>query len=382
MKYDVLEQLLLELDKYFSDDDINNLTKSQLRLIKNLPSDISLEEARSFIFSPFFQEQAATSILSSMKPLTRFEISSLSSQDNNSIKSTNYCMFCDTKLDFEKARYYYVARGLFNNKKGKKDKTYNSEEINDILDKLYRNNDKNYFKAQILALPMLYTSEEVDKIINDQFSKEEFNLIMMSFHCLEKVNIDLARKYVRTLLKDIHSYINQEDPYKNEQIERLSASSIDIDSWKKIATRQRAMKAIMNCDTPLEIKETALATLNNGIYRSLAWDYIVSSNGDAKKRNIRNLARINKFRNNKDLLDSFSSLPEDKQEEYVEKYFFDEQQEEVSNMNKYHDTVEENTALLTKEIDDFFEGPVSRNKVRKLIKTFKDRPYDNWKNTL
>lgn len=30
MKYDVLEQLLVELDKYFSDEDIVNLTKEQL----------------------------------------------------------------------------------------------------------------------------------------------------------------------------------------------------------------------------------------------------------------------------------------------------------------------------------------------------------------
>lgn len=386
MKYDVLEQLLVELDKYFSDEDIVNLTKEQLRLIKNLPSDISLEEARNFIFSSFFQDEIATKVLCSLKNLTKFEISSLSSQDRNSIRNTNISMLWDSKIDLKKARYYYVARGLFKNRDFKKEISYFPQEVNILLDKLYKANDKNYVKAQILALPMLYTDEEIDKILNDQFSEEELNLIVMSFNRLYKVNIDLARKYVRPLLKDIHSYINVNDSSnqfsKREQIERLSATSIDEECWKKIVNRKRALNAVMECDTPFEIKETVFAALNNGIYKSLAWDYIVSSCNEAKKRNIRSLARINRFRNNKDLLSSFSILNEDKQKEFVDKFFEDEYQEEISQAKKYNEILEENTILLDKEINKFFKGSVSREKVKRLIKTFKDKPYNNWKNTI
>lgn len=381
MKYDVLEQLLVELDKYFSDEDIVNLTKEQLRLIKNLPSDISLEEARNFIFSSFFQDEIATKVLSSLKNLTKFEISSLSSQDRNSIRNTNISMLWDSKIDLNKARYYYVARGLFNNRDFKKEISYFPQEVNSILEKLYKVDDKDYVKAQILSLPMLYTDEEIDKILNDKFSEEELNLIMMSFNRLYNVNINLARKYVRTLLKDIHSYTNVNDSSnqfsKREQIERLSATSIDEDCWKKVVNRERALNAIMECNTLFEIKETVFAALNNGIYRSLAWDYIVSSCNEAKKRNIRNLARINKFRNNKDLLSSFSILNEDKQEEYVNKYYEDEYQEEIAQAKKYEEILEENTIQLDREINEFFEGPVSREKVKKLIKTFKEKPYNS-----
>lgn len=381
MKYDVLEQLLVELDKYFSDEDIVNLTKEQLRLIKNLPNDISLEEARNFIFSSFFQDEIATKVLSSLKNLTKFEISSLSSQDRNSIRNTNISMLWDSKIDLNKARYYYVARGLFNNRDFKKEISYFPQEVNTILDKLYKVDDKDYVKAQILSLPMLYTDEEIDKILNDKFSEEELNLIMMSFNRLYNVNINLARKYVRTLLKDIHSYTNVNDSSnqfsKREQIERLSATSIDEDCWKKVVNRERALNAIMECNTLFEIKETVFAALNNGIYRSLAWDYIVSSCNEAKKRNIRNLARINKFRNNKDLLSSFSILNEDKQEEYVNKYYEDEYQEEIAQAKKYEEILEENTIQLDREINEFFEGPVSREKVKKLIKTFKEKPYNS-----
>lgn len=382
MKYDVLEQLLVELDKYFSDEDIVNLTKEQLRLIKNLPSDISLEEARNFIFSSFFQDEIATKVLSSFKNLTKFEISSLSSQDRNSIRNTNISMLWDSKIDLDKARYYYVARGLFNDRDFKKEISYFPQEVNSILEKLYKVDDKDYVKAQILSLPMLYTDEEINKIINSQFSKEEFGLIIRSFRRLESIDINLARKYVRTLLNNIHPYMDEKNSSKREKIERLSATSISEEDWKKIVNRKRALNAIMKCNTPFEIKETVFAALNNGIYKSLAWDYIVSSDNEDKKRNIRNLAKINRFRNNKDLLTSFSLLNEYKQEEYLDKFLEDEYQEKISRAKKYSDTLEENTIQLDKEVKEFFDGPVSREKVKKLIKSFKDKPYNNWKNTI
>lgn len=382
MKYDVLEQLLVELDKYFSDEDIVNLTKEQLRLIKNLPSDISLEEARNFIFSSFFQDEIATKVLSSLKNLTKFEISFLSSQDRNSIRNTNISMLWDSKIDLDKARYYYVARGLFYNRDFKKEISYFPQEVNTILGKLYKVDDKDYVKAQILSLPMLYTDEEIDKIINSQFSKDEFVLIIRSFRHLESIDINLARKYVRALLNNMHPYMDEKNSSKREKIERLSATSISEEDWEKIVNRKRALNAIMKCNTPFEIKETVFAALNNGIYKSLAWDYIVSSCNEAKKRNIRNLAKINRFRNNKDLLSSFSLLNEDKQEEYVDKFFEDEYQEQISQAKKYRDTLEENTIQLDKEVKEFFDGPVSREKVKKLIKSFKDKPYNSWKNTI
>lgn len=379
MKYDILEQVLLELYKSLSDNDFKDLTSRKLRLIKNLPNDISLEEVMKFINSPFFQDELATHVLSSTKSLSKFEVSSLTSHDFYSLKKANNSIFSGSTPDLKKDRYYYVASGILNNEYLKKDNYLSSKDEKDIIDKLYESNDKNYYKVQLVSLPLAYTPSELDKIINTSFTKEEFGLIMNSFNQLYHININLTRKYVKTLIDDIIANNSKKASLSVDY--SLSANRIEKEQWQIISRRQRAMEAIMSCSTIPEIKETAFATLNNGIYRSRAWDYIVSAPNETRKRNFRNLAVINKYRNNKIVLDYYSILTEKEQEEFVDKFFKDQFAHNDFLAQEYRNRIEENTDILEKEVNNFFKGPVSKEKVKKLIKSFKSKPYNDDRTT-
>lgn len=379
MKYDVLEKVLHELYKTLSDSEFSELTSCQLKMIKNLPNDISSKEVINFINSTFFHDELGTRVLSSTKNLSEFEVSSLVSHDIHSLKNANISIFSGSTPDLKKDRYYYVASGILNNEYLKKDNYLSSKDEKDIIDKLYESNDKNYYKVQLVSLPLAYTPSELDKIINTSFTKEEFGLIMNSFNQLYHIDINLTRKYVKTLIDDIIANNSKKASLSVDY--SLSANRIEKEQWQIISRRQRAMEAIMSCSTIPEIKETAFATLNNGIYRSRAWDYIVSAPNETRKRNFRNLAVINKYRNNKIVLDYYSILTEKEQEEFVDKFFKDQFAHNDFLAQEYRNRIEENTDILEKEVNNFFKGPVSKEKVKKLIKSFKSKPYNDDRTT-
>lgn len=379
MKYDVLEEVLQELYEKLSDEEMRDLTRRQLRLIKIMSNDVSSQDVVKFVNSPFFKDEIATHVLGSVKSLSKFEVSALASHNIYSLKNANNVIFADSRPDLKKARYYYVASGVLNRGYLKSNGPLSSDNLKNIIDKLYEGNDSNYYKVQLLSLPISYSQDDLDKIINTHFSEEDFSLIMKSFYYLNGIDNNLTKKYLKTLINDIISNKNYRNSLEQDKNVCLSALPIDADCYRTISRRKRAMEAIMRCNTIPEIKETIFAALNNGIYRSRAWKYVVSADNSFKKRNMRHIATINKLRKDPKFLDYYSNLDVDKQEEYFYDYL---DKENNTYWEDYRKRLDENTNELEQEVNKFFKGNVSKDKVKKLIKTFKDKPYDHEKTTI